>query len=168
MQKKKKTDVKNKSVCTWAVRSLVNKILTKLSWKEPQMTCLLPFTLSEVKTKDWNSTMGWEKNKQRITRTKTKVENIWQAGSNFSHLLPNITRMVHLNSSTDCKTMLISPFTLTWDPPGERVVKYQCVDSGVSNFHLSSDSFLMRIAAGHWNKNLEFNTNQTETCYLTY
>lgn len=42
-------------------------------------------------------------------------------------------------------------------PPGEGVVKYQRVDSRVSDLHLASYSFLVRVAAGHRNKNLEFN-----------
>lgn len=60
------------------------------------------------------------------------------------------------------ETLLISISTLRLYLPREGVVKYQYVDTTVSRFHLPSDSFLMRVAAGHRNKYLELkNQNRT-------
>lgn len=118
------------------------------------------FYLSSQRSRQTSwSLLWWGDENKKEQKPKLRLKIFWQAGSSFSHLLPNSRVRIQLNICTACKSKFTSLFTLRWDLPRKRVVKYQCVNSRVSDFHLPSDGFLMRIAAGHRNENLEFSTN---------
>lgn len=94
------------------IRYVVKKmtVLTELSWNESPVTYLLLLNLPEVQKEEWNSAVGVEKNPNKNKNQNSVLKTSWQARKIFLYLLMNGRIMVHLISSTACKTKLISPF----------------------------------------------------------